>query len=97
MTATTMCIFFLFVLRTCFYWRSYIADTEADWQGLHIDDIVSLSSLVHSLMCVSFVMQFLEIPQVIESAMEAHKADFAAEPSVEDIVNVSSLHIVLRL
>lgn len=33
--------------------------------------------------------QFVEIPQVIEAAMEAHKADFMAKPSIEDIVSVS--------
>ncbi|CAM9448960.1 unnamed protein product, partial [Sphacelaria rigidula] len=42
------------------------------------------------------VITFLEIPQVIEGAMEAHKADFAATPSVDDIVDVSSLHVVLK-
>lgn len=35
------------------------------------------------------VMQFVDIPRVIETVMEAHKADFAATPSIEDIVNVS--------
>lgn len=34
--------------------------------------------------------QFVEIPRVIESAMEAHKADLSAMPSIEDIVEVSS-------
>lgn len=33
--------------------------------------------------------QFVDIPRVIESVMEAHKADFKARPSIEDIVNVS--------
>lgn len=35
-------------------------------------------------------MQFVDIPRVIETVMEAHKADFAATPSIDDIVNVSS-------
>eukprot|EP00903_Cladosiphon_okamuranus_P014435 g13394.t1 len=34
------------------------------------------------------VITFVEIPQVIETVMEAHKADFTATPSIEDIVNV---------
>lgn len=34
-------------------------------------------------------LQFVEIPRVIEVVMEAHKADFTATPSIDDIVNVS--------
>ena len=34
-------------------------------------------------------MQFVDIPRVIETVMEAHKADFTASPSIDDIVNVS--------
>lgn len=35
------------------------------------------------------LLQFVEIPRVIEVVMEAHKADFTATPSIDDIVNVS--------
>ena len=42
-----------------------------------------------SLLLLAAAWQFVEIPQVIETVMEAHKADFTAEPSIDDIVNVS--------
>ncbi|CAM9380966.1 unnamed protein product [Choristocarpus tenellus] len=35
-------------------------------------------------------IKFVEIPEVIESAMEAHKADFSSTPSVEDIIYVDA-------
>jgi len=30
---------------------------------------------------------YLDIPRAIEAAMEAHKADFIAEPSLQDIID----------
>ncbi|CAM9160345.1 unnamed protein product, partial [Hapterophycus canaliculatus] len=34
------------------------------------------------------VISFVDIPRVIDSVMDAHKADFTARPSIEDIVDV---------
>jgi len=33
---------------------------------------------------------FFGIPKVIEQTMEAHKADFKADPSLEDILEIDS-------
>ena len=32
--------------------------------------------------------EYLDIPRVIEAAMEAHKADFVQEPSLDEIIEV---------